>query len=173
MSAYTIDQIAAALAAHDLPLLRTLQAARPPTAPFSPRETIQALTCSSEARSAELLIALFLRHPDYAEVEPELADTLPWEDAYRLRHLYTAAVYLQHLWHSQLTRHLGSQPTLPELYGQSEWSLPAPTVHYGEAGLRELAARVQGESGVNWASSYENARTLLLNHLAMVFPHAN
>ncbi len=163
MEHLAIDQLAATLAAHDLPLLRT----RVATAPLDldAPSLIAALAEQQEGRLGEALIALFLRHPAYAEYVPALVRQLPTNAAQRLQHLYTAAVYLQRLWRGLLGLHLGEMADLPDYFGQRLWDLPGPSVHYGEAGLRDLAAHMTEETGDNWLSTYQSALSLLLMHL--------
>ena len=164
---YFVNEVAAALAAHDLPLLQVSRRVAPPPRLFEPAALIETLLSPAEPRYSALLIALFLRHPSYASVVPALDATLPSEAAERLRHLYTAAVYLQQLWRNQLLLDLGQQAELPDYYGQAVWQLPPPSVHFGEAGLRELASQMQAQSGFNWISSYENAISHLLTYLRL------
>lgn len=163
MSALTTDEIAGALAAHGVPLLRTHH---PQAVTLSPRDLITQLVRARDGRLAEALIALFLRHPEYAEEVPEAIAHLAPPQAYRLRHLYTAAVYLQRFWRTTLSLVVPITPQLPNLYGE-EWQLPPPDIHYGEAGLRQLAAALEAESGIAWLTSYENAVHLLSEILAL------
>ncbi len=159
----TVEELAATLAAHDLPLLRTRSPASP--LPLEPAELISALVQQPDGRLGEVLIALFLRHPSYAQYVPALVTHLPAPAARRLQHLYTAAVYLQRLWWGTLGLYLGGMSKLPDYYGQALWNLPAPNVHFGEAGLRDLAYQMSVETGNNWLSSYESAVSLLLLYL--------
>jgi hypothetical protein len=62
---------------------------------------------------------------------------------------------------------LGELPPLPNYFGESEWGLPAPTVHYGDAGLRVLAEYFQSKTGDNWLSSYQTAMALFLSQLRL------
>jgi hypothetical protein len=159
----TMAQLAATLATHDLPVLRVVRS----TAPLSlkPPELIAALSQVPDGRLGEALIALFLRHPVYAEHVPWVVAELPAPAAQRLQHLYTAAVYLQRLWHGLLELYLGDLELLPNYFGMELWNLPAPDVHSGEAGLRDLAQRMTEETGDNWLSTYESALSLLLAYL--------
>lgn len=159
----TVEALAATLVEYDVPYLRTATAADP--LPLDAPSFIAALAQNPAPRVRESLIPLFLRHPEFASYVPELADTLSPTASMTLRHMYTAAMYLQHLWRGQLEMYLGPLPTLPDYFGQSEWNLPAPTVHYGEAGLRVLAARFKAETGYSWLGVYEAAMALFLSQL--------
>lgn len=167
MEERTPEQLAALLAAHGLPVLRSGAAAATPVADGGPRELITALATASDGRLAEALIALFLRQPHYATYVPDLVAQLPPAPARRLQHLYTAAVYLQRLWRGTLGLYLGATASLPDAFGQSVWHLPAPAVHDGEAGLRDLAAQMQAETGDSWLGSYQNALSLVLTTLSL------
>ena len=84
-----------------------------------------------------------------------------------LRHLYTAAVYLQRLWLSTLRMYLGSFPLLPDHFGQSHYHLPAPNVSFGEAGLRSLASLYAARTGYDWLSVYHAAMNIFLQQLSL------
>jgi hypothetical protein len=154
------------LAAHDIRHLRPWQQEATP-APQSPSALIAALAAHPEPRLRESLIVLFLRQPSYAQVIPKLVDELQHEAALTLRHFYTAAVYLQRLWHSTLGIYLGKFPLLPDYFGQREFGLPAPNEHFGEAGLRALAALFQEKTGYDWLSTYHAAIAHLLAQLSL------
>ena len=81
--------------------------------------------------------------------------------------MYTAAVYLQHLWRGKLEMYLGSTVSLKDHFGQAMWDLPSPNVHHGEAGLRVLAEHFRAETGANWLSTYENTVSLYLTILRL------
>ena len=157
--------LAAALAQLDVHYLRTQTAVSP--FPIDPSDLIAALAQHSSPRTHEALIPLFLRHPEFANYVPDLVRTLPPEASLLLRHLYTAAVYLQHLWRGKLEMYLGTAPLLPDYFGQPEWSLPAPTEHFGEAGLRLLAEQQQARTGFNWLNSYHTIISHYLNQLRL------
>lgn len=154
------------LAAHDIRHLRPWQQEGAPS-PQSPTGLIAALAAHPEPRLREALIVLFLRQPTYAQFVPELVDELQNEAALTLRHFYTAAVYLQRLWRSTLGIYLGAFPLLPDYFGQSEFGLPAPDDHFGEAGLRALAALFEEKTGYDWLSTYHAAIALLLAQLSL------
>ena len=130
--------------------------------PVQPDTLIRQLAQHDEPRVREALIPLFLRHPAYHRFVPALAASLDGQAAQTLRHFYTAAVYLQHLWHSSLGLYLGEFPDLPDYFGETRFGLPSPQVHWGEAGLRLLAARFEAETGDNWLTTYEGALSLFL-----------
>jgi len=155
-----LPALAVALAQHDAPQLRVPDPApTPDTAPQSvaPYTLLRALTESSDSRAREALIALFLRHPEYHQYVPSLTAELGAPAALTLRHFYTAAVYLQHLWRSTLGLYLGAFAELPNYFGENEFGLPSPRLHWGESGLRRLATLFERETGVEWLSVYESA----------------
>jgi hypothetical protein len=158
-------RLAAALAQLDVHYLRT-QTAVPPS-PIDPSDLIAALAQHPSPRTHEALIPLFLRHPEFAKYMPDLVERLPAEASLLLRHLYTAAVYLQHLWRGKLEMYLGTAPLLPDYFGQPEWGLPAPTEHFGEAGLRLLAEQQQARTGFNWLNNYHTIIAHYLNQLRL------
>lgn len=85
--------LAATLVAHGVRYLRTATAAEPQQ--VEPATLIAALAKHKEPRVRESLIPLFLRHPIYAQHVLKLAATLEEAASQTLRHMYTAAVYLQ------------------------------------------------------------------------------
>ncbi len=155
------SHLATSLAAHDPPVANRSR-------DRSRRSDPPALSAHSlwiQRAAWGILIALFLRHPTYAQYVPTVVGTLPPAAAHRLKHLYTAAVYLQHLWRGVLGLYITDLTSLPNYYGQADWQLPPPSAHFGEAGLRALAEQMQAETGDNWLSSYQSALSLLLTHL--------
>ena len=130
---------------------------------LTPETLITAIVQHSEPRIREALILLFLRQPTFAQYVLELVETLPETAATTLQHFYTAAVYLQRLWRGKIEIYLGPLPLLPDYFGQPLWSLPSPTEHYGEAGLRVLARQFQAKTGDNWLSTYQSAMSLFFN----------
>lgn len=152
--------IAFALIQHDVPHLRVPDDAASTQSPrqrIEPVTLIRQLAAHSDTRVREALIPLFLRHPEYHRFVPEAEEGLDARCAQTLRHLYTAAVYLQHLWHSCLNLYLGPFPDLPNYFGENDFGLSSPQIHWGEAGLRQLAARFEKETHVDWLSVYESA----------------
>lgn len=154
------------LAAHDIRHLRPRQQGVTP-AFQSPSALIASLAAHPEPRLREALIVLFLRQPSYAQFVPALAAELQGEAALTLRHFYTAAVYLQRLWRSTLGIYLGKFPLLPDYFGQQGFGLPAPDLHFGETGLRALAALFEAQTGYDWLSTYHAAIALLLTQLSL------
>lgn len=154
----------AQLAAHEVRHLRAVTTA-PPTVPLPPEQLIYLLAQHPEPRLRESLITLFLRHPEYHHCVPAAANSLDKDAAEVLHHMYTAAVYLQRFWYSTLQLYLGPFPTLPDYFGQKRFTLPAPAEHFGEAGLRALAAHFQQQTGHDWLTVYESAITLFLTQL--------
>ncbi|MBI1878398.1 MAG: hypothetical protein HYR94_09260 [Chloroflexi bacterium] len=159
------DVLVATLAQLGVRYLRPVTSANPLSQ--DPDFLIPALAQHPAPRLHEALMLLFLRHPEFARHVPDIEATLPAAARLILRHFYTAAVYLQRLWRGKLEMYLGPLPSLPDYFGQSEWHLPAPTEHYGEAGLRCLAEHFRAKTGDNWLSTYQAAMSLFLNQLRL------
>lgn len=160
-----LNALALDLSSLDVPYLRTLASAAPAQSspqPVAPETLIRQLAQHDEPRVREALIPLFLRHPAYHRWVPALAESLNNQPAQTLRHFYTAAVYLQHLWRGTLGLYLGAFPDLPDYFGETEFGLPSPQLQWGEVGLRLLAARFAAETGDNWLTTYEGALSLFL-----------
>jgi hypothetical protein len=149
--------------------IRHLRVREQPVAykPLSDQGLIAMLAAHPEPRLRESLIPLFLRHPGLSEQVPQLVDALPAPAADTLRHMYTAAVYLQYFWHSTLGLYLRNFPRLPDFYGQTIYGLPSPDDRFGESGLRALAAQFAQETGFEWLSVYTAAIDLLLRQLSL------
>ena len=148
----TTAALNATLHALGVPYLRSRHSVSP--LDISLTELVGAMARQPEPRMREALIPLFLRHP---ELSSELLSLLPQLDVKAqttLKHMYTAAVYLQRLWRSQLHIRFGQTMVLPDLFGQSEWLLPHPDLHFGELGLLALARMFQQKSGDNWLATY-------------------
>ncbi len=69
--------------------------------------------------------------------------------------------------------YLGPTPALPDYFGQSVWNLPHPDGHCGEASLRDLAAIMEAETGINWLSTYQSALSLLMVYLQQEAAHVD
>ncbi|MGB0386149.1 MAG: hypothetical protein ACPGWR_15180 [Ardenticatenaceae bacterium] len=164
-NSYDTAALAATLEAKGVPYLRTAMDAEPLN--ISLPSLISALAQHKEPRVRESLIPLFLRHPTLAQHVPSLTTSLPEATSQTLRHLYTAAVYLQRLWRGTLAIYLGHFCLLPEYFGQAEFGLPHPNEHFGELGLRVLANFFTEKTGDNWLSTYESVMSLTLAQLEM------
>lgn len=152
---------------YDVYYLRTATEAAP--LPLEPPDLIAALAQHSDPRLHEAILPLFLRHPEFADYVPDLVARLPSDASQRLSHLYTAAVYLQRLWRTKLGMYLGPQPWLPDHFGESEWGLPSPDEHFGEAGLRVLGEKLRKLTGFNWLNTYQTVMSKYLKQLRMRF----
>ena len=159
------ESLAATLDSFGVPYLHTATPAEP--LPLGERALVAALAQHPSPRLHEALIPFFLSRPELGDEVPAIADELAPEAATRVRHMYTAAVYLQHLWRTQLEMYLGSVEPLGDHFGQSMWNLPPTSEHHGEAGLRVLAEHFQAKSGTNWLSAYESTMSLYLRILRL------
>lgn len=134
---------------------------------ISDEQLVADLARAREPRLRRALVALFLRHPELAHFVPPLVDRLPLTDADTLRHMFTAAMFLQRMWRSTLGLYLGSQPLLPDHFGTAWYHLPEPEVYFGEAGLRGLAEYYKLRTGADWLSAYEEDARHLLDTLRL------
>lgn len=165
-SDYTDAALAQQLARLGVPYLRVYQADEH-APPLDSEALIGALASHSEPRFREALIPLFVCHPELAPLVPRLVDTLESQPALTLRHMYTAAVYLQRLWRETLGIYLGEFAPLPNYFGQSFFGLPSPDEEFGEAGLRALAQNFKTRTGDEWLSAYQAVMDLLLAQLGL------
>lgn len=125
--------------------------------PLRPPEQILADTIrqpSGRVRSS--MIALLLLHPSFAEAVPIALTLLNEEHCLSLKLFYTAAVYLQRVYHQELFPLLTEDWLwLPDLFGQ-EFGI-SPNISPQEA-IRLLGIRHQEltHSFTNWAGTYRN-----------------
>ncbi|MGH2541379.1 MAG: hypothetical protein ACRDIB_01195 [Ardenticatenaceae bacterium] len=160
------SELVAELTQRGVRQLRAVEAITQPPS-LSTESLITALARHPEPRFREALIPLFLRHPTYAELVPDLVVSLGAPADTVLRHMYTAAVYLQRLWRGTLELYLGDFPLLPDYFGESDFGLPTPEEHFGEAGLRALANLFKKRTGADWLTVYQSAMSLFLGQLRL------
>ena len=144
--------------------------------PVAPESLIAALASHAEPRFREALIPLFISHPELASRVRKVIDGLEPLAALTLRHMYTAAVYLQRFWSRVLTMYLGDLPLLPDYFGTASFHLPEPSEAHGEAGLRALARMFERDFGgyyycVDWMGVYVNVMSLFLEQLRLKSLH--
>ena len=135
--------------------------------PLAVETLIARLAQHPDPRFREALIVLFIRRPAYAALVTSVASRLEPADTEVLRHMYTAAVYLQRLWRGALSIYLGDFPLLPDYFGLAFFGLPAPDEYFGEAGLRALADVFKARTGDEWLSAYDAVMNLLLEQLRL------
>ena len=145
-------------------------------APIDPAALIGALASHVEPRFREALIPLFICHPEFAVYVQKIVASLEPQAALTLRHMYTAAVYLQRFWLTALRLYLGDFLLLPDYFGDSWFHLPDASVAFGEAGLRALARLFESEgsayyTGTDWLSAYQATMALLLAQLKLQQHH--
>jgi hypothetical protein len=129
-------------------------------APLTNAELIAGLATSPDPRLRNALALLFVRRPELAEGVPAALAVLPPGPGMTLREQYSAAVYLQHMWHTRLGLYLPGMAQLPDLF-TAELGLPRPEERFGLSGLRALELR----SGFNLTSSYDTMMALLFDQL--------
>lgn len=151
--------------------VRHLRVATPAldTDPLLAEALLSALASHPEPRFREALIPLFLRHPELSSLVQDLTATLEPAAAMVLRHMYTAAVYLQRLWRGTLGLYLSDTALLPDLFGETYFGLPPADACFGEAGLRGLADLFKRITGYDWLDVYEKVMTLFLAQLSVEY----
>ncbi len=159
------DQLVAELWARDV---RFLMGSHSQVAPaLTPANLIASLAQSANARVRLSLIPLFLRHPEFsAEVEKADKFLLAKPSQMVLRFYYTAAVFLQRKYQQQLSRLLGKQPELTDLFSNA---LGVHNENNPGLALRQLAKQHQALSGqfVNWLGTYEHAADVWLKQMEL------
>lgn len=150
--------------------LRGPAGAKSPTL-IAPATMIAALASQAKPRFWEALVVWFLRRPQDSGLVPAGVAQLSRPAALALKHAYTVAVYLQRFWQDSLSLYLGQFPLMPDYFGQAEFHLPAPELYFGEAGLRQLAALFEEETGCEWWSLYQSIIDLFLKQLSLDAEH--
>ncbi len=138
-----------------------------PAAPLAPLLKDLAQTSNSRLRSA--LIALLLRHPEYAPIPETVARNLPPGDLTSRLLLLSAliAAALQSEWSFSLDLYLPHQKSIEADHLAVEFGLPLPREDYGRACLREAAQLLRKDCvfPVNHEADWENAVHRLLAQL--------
>lgn len=129
--------------------------------PLKPSELIATLIQSHSARLRLAVVPLFLCRPELSRF---VLQVLPILDDYHhglLKHYYTAAVYLQSLWKSQLPS--VSKTPLSD-YFSVDLNLPDPNILHGRLGLFHLEDSLEKWTGYpyNYQSSFQAIVSLLL-----------
>lgn len=163
----SVDEIAATLAAWDVPYLMASEVVPPLDVTAS--ELISILASNDNPRVNEALIPFFLKFPEHYQHIITL-NALSELSSSRLLWYYTAAVYLQRFWQPTLTLYLGSYKPLPNLFGK-QFKLAPTEVHWGELGLRQLAAHLEAKDGSDWRSTFEGAAERYLHYLQVKAEH--
>jgi hypothetical protein len=129
---------------------------------------IASLATHPEARLRQALIALFLLQPQLAPLVPRLREALDSPAALELVAYYMAAMYLQTMWRTRLSRYLKKFPDLPD-YFSDELELPKARELYGKAGLYALAYWHTNRSTFrfNHLSAYEGVADLIFQSLKL------
>ena len=122
--------------------------------PLKPERLIQSLIESDSARLRLGVIAFLLVHPEEAPAIHQALSLVKENKCLLLKYYYTAAVYLQTLWKSQLTQ-FGSD-MLPN-YFSKDVGLPDPIQLHGRLGLAALEEALQQLRGeaYNYTASFE------------------
>ena len=122
---------------------------------------IQRLVQCENPRVRDASIALFLLHPELADVVLEALHTSEPTVVERLAVLTLATLYLQRLWSIQLTLAFGHVPAFPEepfAFLWQERELPPPSFDDGKWGLIALQVTQQQKSGLslNYLADWQN-----------------
>jgi hypothetical protein len=129
----------------------------PETIHNHPARLIRALTQSKEARLRLSLIPLFLDHPEFSRFLPKVTRTLLPTERLVLQCYYTAALFFQKKFSSQVE----ILHELPDLFSVDLGLEPSPDI---DVQLESLAARhkVLSQTSVNWLGTYQHAAEIWL-----------
>lgn len=128
----------------------------------SPEFLIADLIRQPHARVREVVIAVLLAYPSYADAVLKTIDCLSYSEQTTLRFFYTAAMLLQREYAEQLRPFVQSRWVwLPDLFSVE---LGLTTSGAPRERLMGLAQKHREVSGINlnWAGTYENIVTKLL-----------
>lgn len=116
-------------------------------------DLLQHLTQSHSPRLKLGITAFFLTHPEQAQVIFKVLPLLGKHSQELLKYYYTAAVYLQELWKSQLKERVPLSN-----YFSRELQLPEVTVLHGRLGLAFLEDALQrwAHEPYNYQSAFES-----------------
>ncbi|MBI2981408.1 MAG: hypothetical protein HYY44_03785 [Deltaproteobacteria bacterium] len=124
---------------------------------------VEHLIQSDRPRLKLAVTAFFLVHPQEARIVRQVISSLGERPSLLLKYYYTAAVFLQRLWRSQLT---GSVEFvwLPDYFSR-ELGLPEPTLLHGRIGLLSLEEALQKSAHLpyNYRASFDSLIRLLLS----------
>lgn len=156
------DRVVATL--NELGIRYIVQKRAEPYTDLPAAQIVAALIAHQSVRVRYAVIALLLRHPDWAAAALDAMRTLSLAEAEQLRRYYTAAVYLQRMYRPVLEIYLGKQPMLPDYFSVA-MGLPPPGEYYGVSGLRELVSRLPPP--IDWWGSYQHPVKMLVRMLAL------
>lgn len=130
----------------------------------SPARLLADTVCQPSSRVRTAVIALFLLHPDYSEFVTLTSELLNTNQYMLLKLFYTAAVYLQRLYQSELVSIVGSNwQWLPDLFGVelgiTSGLLPQDAII--RIGLRHQELT---QTLTNWSGTYKNTIDHLLRY---------
>ncbi len=125
---------------------------------------LASLAASQDARLRLALIPLFVAHPEFSPYVQKAVNGLGENARITLKCYYSAAVYMQKVYHSRLQSLIGLKDPLPDHFSR-EFGLPDT----GDAReqLHRLAQRHEALSGdrLNWLGTYEHAVQVWLRGL--------
>jgi len=136
----------------------------PSPPPRSPEQILAGVIKQPTSRVRTAVIALFLLHPDYAEYIPTALRLLNENQRQLLKLFYTAAVYLQHLYQSDLIAIIGSEIVwLPDVFGEE---LGISSALSPQDSIQQLGIKHQEitHSLTNWSGTYKNAAHHLIRY---------
>jgi hypothetical protein len=136
---------------------------------LSPKTFLQLLAQSEEARIRLSLIPLLLRHPDFTN-EAEIVDNGILDPNAKLvfRFYYTASMLLQQMYKEILSRFLGNQIKIPDLFS-SKLGINLPENPYlAISNLGEHHKILSGQR-INWFGTYQHATDVWLKQLELQY----
>lgn len=135
-----------------------------PMDPLSPKELLAGLVAHSDARIRLSLIAVLLQHPDYASEVHNALELLPKPQDLALQLYYTAAHFLQVIYHRQLRHVSGQFQDLPDYFSKE---LHISTEGSATDQLKQLAQTHKKISGLplDWHGTYRHAAQRVIARL--------
>lgn len=159
------DQLVSELLLRDVLFVRGNQLTDTPT--LSPNILLASLAESKDARVCLSLIPLLLRHPEFAPKAELVEENLETQKAkLYLCFYYTAALLFQRMYKKTLTKYLGYQSEIPDLFSTK---LGVDIAQDPDMALHELAERHKVLSGqrINWIGTYRHAPDVWLRQLKL------
>ena len=175
LSSNNPDKLIGLLRARGIDYLVSTSASKSPVKPVTDIALLKSLVQCPYPRVRDACISLFLLHPDLSRAALQVYATDDIAIAEQMAVLVLAALYLQRVWHFQLTLALGHEPDFPEQPFVEWWKsrhLPAPQCQYGRDGLFALQAVEQQRRGLslNFIGDWQNQIDHLLLQEAAKHP---
>jgi hypothetical protein len=161
------DDLVSELWAWDVRFLRGESFTDTPT--LSPKIFLQLLAQSPEARIRLSIIPLLLKHPNFTK-EAEIVDKeiLDLDSKLVFRFFYTASMLLQQIHIETLSRFLGNQMKIPNLFSNKLGINLPNNPHLAIINLSEHHKTLSGQK-INWLGTYQHATDVWLKQLELQY----